>query len=231
VLDLSRFEVLSFDCYGTLIDWESGLWQALRPLLGRHRVALDRDAALELYGALEAEEERGAYRDYKTVLAAVLAGIGARHGFVPDAAETARFVGSVRDWPPFGDTVAALRLLGRRFKLAILSNVDDDLFAQTARHLVVPFDWVITAQQLRSYKPARRNFELALERIGVPKDRLLHVAQSLFHDIAPARALGLATVWVNRRHGQAGAGATPPAHARPDLEVPDLATLAALVAS
>jgi 2-haloacid dehalogenase len=231
VLDLSRFSVLSFDCYGTLIDWETGLWSALQAVLAHHDVAIGREAALELHGELETATESGPYRSYRAVLATVLDGFGQRLGFAPTAEERERFAASVGGWPAFPDTVAALRALQRRYRLAILSNVDDDLFAATARRLRVPFDWVITAQQLGSYKPAARNFELAIERIGVGKERQLHVAQSLFHDIAPARALGLATVWVNRRRGLAGPGATPPAAAVPDLEVPDLATLAARAAT
>jgi 2-haloacid dehalogenase len=123
--------------------------------------------------------------------------------------------------------VAALQTLKQRFKLGIISNIDDDLFAASNRRLGVTFDWVITAQQVRSYKPSTRNFTAAFERIGVPQDRLVHVAQSLFHDHVPAKSLGLATVWVNRRRGHPGPGATPPASARPDLEVPDLQSLAA----
>ena len=119
-----------------------------------------------------------------------------------------------------------MRALHSRYRLAIVSNVDDDLFAATALRLGVAFDWIVTAQQARSYKPASANFQLALERIGLPRERVLHVAQSLYHDIAPANALGLASVWVNRRHGRAGGGATPAATATPDLEVPDLQTLA-----
>src|SRR5262249_28235782 len=116
--------------------------------------------------------------------------------------------------------------LQRKYKLAILSNVDDDLFTYSARRLGVIFDFIITAQQARSYKPSLNNFHLAFQRIGLPPTRILHVAQSLFHDHVPAKSLGMSTVWVNRRQGQPGAGATPPAQAQPDLEVPDLQTLA-----
>jgi 2-haloacid dehalogenase len=119
--------------------------------------------------------------------------------------------------------------LKKKFKLAIISNIDDDLFAFSARRLQVQFDWIITAQQARAYKPSLNNFQVAFRRMGLPQDRILHVAQSLFHDVVPAKALGLSTVWINRRHGQAGFGATPPAQAQPDLEVPDLQTLAATI--
>jgi 2-haloacid dehalogenase len=224
---LDRFEVLTFDCYGTLIDWETGIGAALRAAFADHRVRIEPDRALELYGELEAEAERGEYREYQTVLKMVLEGMGARLGFIPTEEELRRFSESVRDWPAFPDSARALRALKTKYRLAIISNIDDDLFGHSARRLEVPFDWVITAQQARSYKPSLNNFRVALERIGVPPARILHVAQSLFHDIVPAKALGLATVWINRRHGKPGFGATPPADGEPDLEVPDLDALAA----
>ena len=121
-----------------------------------------------------------------------------------------------------------MKTLGRRFRLAIISNTDDDLFARTNQQLDVAFDWIVTAQQVKSYKPSLNNFRQALAHIGLPTEQVLHVAQSLFHDHVPAKQLGLETVWVNRRHGKAGSGATPMADARPDLEVPDLATLVTL---
>jgi 2-haloacid dehalogenase len=228
MLDFDRSTHLTFDCYGTLIDWERGILAALRPVLDRHRIALTDDQALELYGEFESAAEAGPYRPYRDVLAMVMDGFGERLGFAPSADERASLAASVGDWPPFPDTVAALRALARRFRLVILSNVDDDLFAGSAKRLGVEFAAVITAQQVGSYKPDPRNFRALLDRLDIPPDRVLHVAQSLFHDIAPAHALGLTTVWVNRRHDRPGSGATPPATARPDLEVPDLATLAHL---
>jgi 2-haloacid dehalogenase len=119
--------------------------------------------------------------------------------------------------------------LKRRYRLAVISNIDDDLFAETARLLPVELDHLITAQQVGSYKPSLRNFEVGLDRIGEPRERVLHVAQSLHHDIAPARQMGLATIWINRRMGREGGGATPPSEVMPDLTLPDLASLASLV--
>ena len=226
MLQFNAFEVLTFDCYGTLIDWETGIWEALRPVAAAHCIDLSPDKALELYGELETEIERGEYREYKAVLQMVLKGLGARLGFDPTADEQRQFSMSVRDWPAFSDSAAALQALKKRYKLAIVSNIDDDLFAFSAQRLQVEFDWIITAQQARSYKPSPNNFHLAFERIKLPRTKILHVAQSLYHDIAPAKALGLSTVWVNRRHDKKGFGATPPAQAQPDLEVPDLQTLA-----
>jgi 2-haloacid dehalogenase len=184
------------------------------------------DTALELYGELETEVERGEYHDYKTVLSMVLERFGARVGFRPTHTELQHFSASVKDWPAFPDSARALQALKKKYKLAIISNIDNDLFMFSAQRLQVQFDWVITAQHARSYKPSWHNFHLAFERIGLPQTKILHVAQSLFHDIVPAKALGLSTVWVNRRHNKAGSGATPAAQSQPDLEVPDLQTLA-----
>ncbi|MGH9492401.1 MAG: haloacid dehalogenase type II [Terriglobales bacterium] len=226
MLDFRRFRVLTFDCYGTLVDWESGILGALRPLLRAHGKTLTDEQTLEIYGELEAEAEAGEYHPYREVLEGVVRGFGRRLGFEPSLQEAESLPESLKNWKPFPDTVAALMKLKARYKLAVVSNVDDDLFAATARRLEVPFDWVITAQQAGSYKPSHRNFKLALERIALPPDQVLHVAQSIYHDIVPARELGLATVWVNRRAGKAGEGATKAAQGQPDLEVPDLKTLA-----
>jgi 2-haloacid dehalogenase len=228
MLNFDDFAVLTFDCYGTLIDWETGIWQALQLILTAHNVTITPDKALELYGVLESGAERGDYKEYKAVLRSVLEGFGARLNFTPTQAELERFTESVKDWPAFPDSPGALKALSTKYKLAIVSNVDDDLFAHSARRLEAPFEWVITAQQVKSYKPAPAHFQAAFERIGLPRDKILHVAQSLFHDIVTAKSLGLSTVWVNRRHDKGGTGATPPAAAIPDLEIPDLATLARL---
>jgi 2-haloacid dehalogenase len=228
VLDLTRYSILSFDCYGTLIDWERGILAALRPLLERHGVALSDDKILETFGAIETAAEAGPYLPYREVLARSVDGFGERYGFQPTAEERASLAESVAQWPPFPDTVAGLHALGKHYQLAILSNIDDALFAKTALLLDTDFAAVVTAQQAGSYKPNPGNFQLLLERLNVPREQILHVAQSLFHDLAPAKAAGLVTVWVNRRHDKPGFGATPAATATPDLEAPDLATLAGL---
>jgi 2-haloacid dehalogenase len=230
MIDLTRFEALTFDCYGTLVDWERGILAALRPLLRAHGAGgAEDDALLERFAALEAEAERGAFRRYREVLRQVARGFGRAGGFVPGADEVEAFAASVGAWPPFPDTVEALGVLAGRYRLAIVSNVDDDLFAATAARLGVTFAEVVTAQQVGAYKPARAHFDEVLGRLDLPRDRVLHVAQSLYHDVAPATALGFTCVWVNRRAGRPGSGATTPAEAVPDLEVPDLATLARLV--
>lgn len=227
MLDFNQYKVLTFDCYGTLIDWESGILNALKPIFIAHQVKIRQDDALELFGELEAAEER-AYKKYRVVLENVLQSMGARLGFQPTEDEVRAFGESVRDWEPFADSADALKKLKRKYELVILSNVDDDLFAYSAKKLRVAFDDVITAEQCQSYKPALNNFRVAEKRVGVPKSQWLHVAQSLFHDIAPAKEIGLDTVWVNRRWDKAGAGATPPTEATPDVEVKSLEELAAL---
>jgi 2-haloacid dehalogenase len=226
-LDLDQFDVLTFDCYGTLIDWEAGMLGAMRPILDRHGVSADDEELLERYARHEAGLEDGAYLPYREVLARGLAGVAGELGVTATPEELAAFGGSVVDWPPFPDSHDALARLKSRYRLVVITNCDDDLFAASNRRLGVDFDDVITAQQAQSYKPSHRNFELALERIGLDA-RVLHVAQSLFHDHVPAKALGLHSVWVNRRHDRPGSGATPPASATPDLTVPDMVTLADL---
>jgi 2-haloacid dehalogenase len=225
-LDYGRFEALTFDCYGTLIDWEAGMLAGLRRVLDDHGIRPPDEELLERYAAAEAELEAGPYRRYREILGLGLERVAAGYGVVPTADEVARFGGSVADWPAFPDSPAALAALASRFRLGVLTNCDDDLFAASNRRLGVTFDWIVTAEQARGYKPRPANFELLLERLAIPPDRILHVAQSLFHDHVPARALGLATVWINRRHDRAGFGATPPAAAVPDATFQDMAGFA-----
>ncbi|HYV98958.1 MAG TPA: haloacid dehalogenase type II [Gemmatimonadaceae bacterium] len=225
MLDFGSFRVLTFDCYGTLIDWENGIWNAVGPVLAQHGVPASRESVLELYGRLESRAEHGEYQSYRTILRRVMQDLAAELGFTPRTHDVDCLVDSIGDWQPFPDTVPALAALKARYKLAIVSNIDDEFIAQSARALRVEFDWIVTAQQVGSYKPSLNNFRTALARIGEPQSRVLHVAQSLFHDIQPARSLGLSTVWVNRRRGRAGSGATPPSDAKPDFEVPDLLSL------
>jgi 2-haloacid dehalogenase len=193
-------------------------------------VAAGDDELLERYARHEAAIEAGPYRRYRDVLAGALRGVCAELGIEPTEDEAAAFGGSVGEWPAFADSPAALARLARRFRLAVITNCDEDLFADSNRRLGVTFDWVITAQQVGAYKPSRRNFEVAFERIGVPRERILHVAQSLFHDHVPAKELGMTTAWIDRRRGRTGSGATPPASVVPDVVSPDMATFAGLAA-
>jgi 2-haloacid dehalogenase len=224
MIGFGAFEALTFDCYGTLIDWETGIAAALR----RAGAAGTDDELLESFARHEAALEAGPYRTYREVLAEALRGVGRDVGFEPSDEQAVAFAGSVGDWPAFEDSPEALAALKQRFRLGVITNCDDDLFALSNRRLGVEFDWVVTAQQARGYKPRLETFRFAFERIDVPRERVLHVAQSLFHDHVPAKALGMTTVWIDRRHGRAGFGATLPADAQPDLVVPDLRSLAAL---
>jgi len=227
MLDFSRFEILTFDCYGTLVAWEDGILRCLHRLLTAHGKHADDVMLLQLYGDFEAAAEQGEYRTYREVLHSVVKQFGQKFDFTPTLDQLQALPDSIAMWKPWPDTVPALRELGKRLHLAIISNVDDDLFAATRPQLEVQFSEVITAQQARAYKPSLKIFELALRRIGVPAHRVLHVGQSIYHDVVPAQALGLATVWVNRPSARKGVGAVRVAQGRPDLEVASLAELAA----
>jgi 2-haloacid dehalogenase len=230
MLDFSRFEILTFDCYGTLINWEAGLLAALHCILSAHGKKIEDAALLKLFGDFEQLCEQGEFHPYREVLESVVRRFGAQLGFSPTDEEARSLANSLAGWKPWPDTVAALHQLKSRFRLAILSNVDDDLFATTRPQLGVKFDEVITAQQAQAYKPSLKIFELALARIKVPAHRVLHVGQSIYHDVTPAQALGLATVWVNRPSARPGVGAVKPADGKADLEVSSLAELAAAAA-
>lgn len=211
-MKLSDFAVLSFDCYGTLIDWESGLLTALAALRNRSAVAMSDDQVLEAFARFESAQQRATPAlPYAQVLEAVHAQLAAFWDVPADAAADARFGASVGDWPAFPDTPDALRYLKQHYRLVILSNVDRASFARSLPRLGVAFDAVYTAQDIGSYKPAPRNFAYLLDRLaaeGVAKRAILHVAQSLFHDHVPANAVGLASAWIDRRHGLGGSGAT-----------------------
>lgn len=226
MLDFSRFEILTFDCYGTLIDWESGILSALHNVLSAHGKKIDDATLLKLYGDFEQNLEQGEFLRYREVLGSVVRKFGEHLGFTPTAAEIKSLSDSLPHWKPWPDTVAALRRLKTRYRLAILSNVDDDLSAGTRPQLGVDFDEVITAQQAQAYKPSLKLFELALSRAGSPAHRMLHVGQSIYHDVIPAQSLGLATVWVNRPSARPNVGAVKAAEATPDMTVSSLAELA-----
>jgi 2-haloacid dehalogenase len=229
-LDFNRFKILTFDCYGTLIDWESGIFSALRPILAAHGKSISDAQLLEMYGELEVQAEME-FRRYRDVLQLVVDGFGKQLGFAPSDQERRSLPESLSNWLPFADTVQALQRLKSKFKLAIISNVDDDFFAASAERLGVKFDHVITAQKAQCYKPGMKIFNLALKTIGIPPEHILHCGQSVYHDVLPAQSLGMSTVWVNRPSPRASVGAVKAASGRPDLEVPNLETLAKLVFS
>lgn len=226
MLDFSRFEILTFDCYGTLINWEAGILPVLHHILSAHAISADDATLLKLYGDFELRAEQGEFQPYREVLSSVIRQFGTAFGFEPTAEEIRALPDSLPKWKPWPDTVTALRRLKSRYRLAILSNVDDDLFAGTRPQLGVDFDEIITAQQAHAYKPSVKIFELALSRIKAPAHRVLHVGQSIYHDVIPAQALGLATVWVNRPSARPGVGAVKAADAAPDLTVSSLEQLA-----
>jgi 2-haloacid dehalogenase len=227
-MDFSSIRLITFDCYGTLVDWETGILGSLRTLL-RNPPDLDDDKLLNLYAEIEAQFESGPYMNYRAVLGRTAEEIGRRLGTTVLPGDAQRFAESLRIWKPFPDTVDSLRLLSKRYKVAIISNVDDDLFSYTQKLLRTSFEFVVTAQQVRSYKPAQKHFQEALKRAeqaGINKDEVLHAAESLYHDVGPANALGLKTVWVHRRYDKQGFGATRPGTAMPTLRVRSIAELA-----
>jgi 2-haloacid dehalogenase len=217
-----RIQAITFDCYGTLIDWETGLLSALRPILQAHGQQLSDAQILEIYAELEPQAQTP-YQSYRRVLSDVVHGFGARLGFAVSNTEAQSLAASLPSWQPFPDTNPALEKLKARYKLAIISNTDDDLLAATARHFTIKFDELITAERAKAYKPSLAPFRLALERLRLPAGSVLHAGQSVYHDVLPAKFLGMATALVERR----GFGATRPTEGEPDRRVPDLRTLAA----
>jgi 2-haloalkanoic acid dehalogenase type II len=216
---MRRYDVLTFDCYGTLIDWERGIGDAFAAAACADGAAIDRAAMLTAYHEIEAVVQAERYRSYRDVLALTARRVAERLGWRLAAGRERFLPDSLPSWPAFPDTNGALRRLAEAgHRLAILSNVDDDLLAGTRRHLAVEFDFVVTAQQVGSYKPAPAHFETARKRIG--GERWLHVAQSYFHDIVPAHRLGIASAWINRKR-ETASGAE-----RPDMEFSTLAEAA-----
>jgi 2-haloacid dehalogenase len=225
MLNFSQVKLVTFDCYGTLIDWESGIFSALHPVLAAHGKSVSDADLLAMYGEFEADAEAGEYRPYRDVLQSVVRAFGQRLGFVPTEEEIQSLPASLSRWRPWPDTVAGLQRLATRYQLAIISNIDDAMFAMTRSFLPVNFATVTTAQQAGCYKPGLEIFRLALSKATVRPDQIVHVGQSIYHDVLPAQSLGLATVWVNRPSPRAGIGAVKQAAGKPDLEVPDIATL------
>ncbi len=214
---------LTFDCYGTLVDWELGILQALGALPWKKSVSSE--AVLHSFVKHEAGVEREQWRPYREVLGEVMARMSAEFEQSWTAEQLGTLANSVADWPPFADTAAALRRLSTRYSLSILSNVDDDLFAGTQRRLGIELDTVVTAGQVRSYKPGLSHFHEAMQRLGIGSSQILHVAQSLYHDHVPAQSLGIRTVWV-KRPSILPSGLAPEVSVKPDLAVTDLKTLA-----
>lgn len=229
MLDFDQFQVVTFDCYGTLIDWESGILPVLQTFLNNHKINLPEAEILELFAQFESQAEQGNYQKYREVLGQVIEDFAAKFDFKIADEERYCLSESIKDWLPFPDTVASLKALKSKYQIGIISNIDDELFSDTARHLQIEVDFLITASQVQSYKPSITNFQVAHEKMGLKIEEQLHIAQSIYHDIIPAKSLGLKTVWVNRRVGKTGGGATLPAISQPDLEVADLKSLVELM--
>jgi 2-haloalkanoic acid dehalogenase type II len=208
-MKLSDFQALTFDCYGTLIDWETGLLTALQGLVTCAPRKRSREEVLHDYAVHEADQEHFTpTMKYSRLLAVVYKRLSENWGAPAPWAECTNFASSLRMWEPFPDTLEALRYLKSHYKLYVLSNVDNESFSYTARKLGVQLDGIMTAEDIGSYKPSLRNFEYMLGRLrsqGIEKNRILHVAQSLLHDHVPANELGLASCWINRQHGRGGA--------------------------
>ncbi len=231
-MDWRKFRALTFDCYGTLIDWESGILAALAPWRERERVNAGDEELLAAFAEAESriQAEQPALL-YPLLLGATLEALAKHFGVGVSTAQCQAIGNSVRDWPAFPDSPAALAYLQRHYKLVVVSNIDKASFAHSARRLGVAFDAVVTAEEVGSYKPNRTHFLETFRRLaamGVEQPAILHVAQSLFHDHVPAKRLGMTTVWINRRKGKKGWGATmPPAMpVGPDAEYPTLGAMA-----
>jgi len=229
-MKLTDYDVLTFDCYGTLIDWEKGIFASLEPWLHRQGVAAGPGEVLEAFARYETQQEADTPGMlYREILEHVHKGLAAHWDVTATDEDAARFGASVGDWPAFADSAAALRYLKRHYKLVILSNVDRESFQGSNEKLGVTFDAIYTAEDIGSYKPDPANFAYMVARLhddlGVAKSRILHSAQSLFHDHVPAVAFGLATNWIDRRHGREGSGATvaPSAEAPTDFRAESMA--------
>jgi 2-haloacid dehalogenase len=232
VIDFGRFKALTFDCYGTLIDWDGGIADLIRPWLLEMQSAVPPDLVVSAFALMQAKHQQ--VRPtllYPEVLRRVWRDIEDQFGWDENPERAEAFADSVGCWKPFADTVESLHYLSRSYQLGILSNVDNASIAKTLKLLDAPFLTVVTAEDVESYKPGLPHFEEAIRRFaasGIRKSEILHVAQSKHHDMIPGRQFGLTTVWVNRRYGKKGTGATLPATAEPDLTVNSLAELVAI---
>ncbi|MBC8721387.1 haloacid dehalogenase type II [Paraburkholderia sp. 31.1] len=221
-MKLSDFDTLTFDCYGTLIDWESGILEGLRPLLERARTPLTRDEVLEAHARHESSQQNFTpAKRYQELLPIVYKRMAEEWSLPYTHEECVAYGQSIRNWPAFADSAVALQYLKRHYKLVILSNIDNESFTFSNARLQVEFDAIITAEDVGSYKPSPRNFEYMLQKLdqhGIKKEKILHTAESLFHDHKPANEFGLASCWIYRRHSQPGFGATMNPGSQPDID-------------
>lgn len=219
---LETFDLITFDCYGTLIDWEAGIISAFQSEAAKDGIELDGDQIIAAYSSEEPAVESGPYRAYREVLGETAHRVASSLGWKLSTERSGFLAESVPDWKPFRDTNPALERLANHFNLGILSNIDDDLLTATRKHFTVDFDLIVTAQQVKSYKPGLAHFEEATARAD--GKRLLHAAQSYFHDVLPAHRLDMPVVWVNRKGNSVEPGGPFPTH-----EVRDLTELANVV--
>ncbi|RWD24402.1 MAG: haloacid dehalogenase type II [Mesorhizobium sp.] len=211
-MKLTDFKALTFDCYGTLIDWESGMIEGLKPLTERAGRGLSRNEILEAHARHESSQQKWTpQKRYSDLLSIVYKRLAEEWGVTATRDDCVAYGESVKDWPPFADSAAALRYLKQHYKLVILSNVDNRSFSFSNQKLGVDFDAIYTAEDIGSYKPSDRTFNYMLEKlatIGIGADQVLHTAESMFHDHVPASRLGLKSCWIYRRHADQGFGAT-----------------------
>jgi len=225
MINFNEFEVLTLSCLGTLIDWEKGLLKAVRPLFTHQDIVIGDQYFLKTFLQHESDMLQGEYVPYREIIKRILLKIGQTHGFVPTYAEIEEIIRSTREWRPFPDVTESLKTLKQQYKLAIISNLDRALFEEVSEQFLVEFDWIFTADEVRSYKPSSKIFNYALENMEIPPSKILHIGHSLVHDIIPAKSLKLSTVWVNRATLQKGSPLLHSPPVDPDLEVPDLKTL------
>ena len=224
MINFNSVKIISFDCYGTLIDWRAGIIESLTPVLKKHNIMLSEHDIINLYSSFEAALQQSEYKEYKEILYLIVNKFGQELNFKPDQEDKYSLINSLKKWKPFSDTISSLKKLKRKYKLAILSNVDNDLFSYTAELLQIDIDLLITSQDTKSYKPSLQNFKHLLNLANISnKDEILHVAGSKYHDIIPATELGLNTVFVNRYPGLTGLGIDSKIKA--SLEVADLTGL------
>jgi 2-haloalkanoic acid dehalogenase type II len=210
------YDVITFDCYGTLIDWNRGIAAAFETAAQEAGIDAEPERVLGIYHEVEPQVQSAGFRPYREVLAETAQRVAEYLGWVMDDAAAQRFAASLPDWPPFADTDAALSSLAAAgYTLGILSNVDDELLQGTLRHFSTPIDLIVTAQQVHAYKPAHAHFVEARRRIG--SQRWLHAAQSLFHDVRPCNELGVPVVWVNRQRESIPPGSPAPLDTVPSL--------------
>jgi 2-haloacid dehalogenase len=213
--------IMSFDCYGTIIDWENGIWNAIRKIMEKRGIKESKEEILSLYAKIESHAEKE-YRPYKEILKIVMREIGKELKIALNPEEEDALVNSIPFWPPFEDSKTALSKIKKYYKIAIISNVDNDIIDKTLKNLGIKFDYVVTAEMVEAYKPCLEVFEYAQELMDMDKSQWVHVAQSIYHDIIPAKRYEIKTVWIKRR----GYGATPPSYEKPDFEFENLNELA-----